>query len=104
MSSFSCPHCQAQTLGLKAKLVASLWGVVRCPQCGKPSCAQPLVLGALYFLLVWDILLFGYVSFVNYQTQDTFSGMLYLIVMLTVIVILKFFAVYVPLVAMRSVD
>ncbi|MDH4274813.1 MAG: hypothetical protein OEW08_07225 [Gammaproteobacteria bacterium] len=99
---FLCPHCQASTLGLQAKLGAALWGIVRCPDCQKRCCAQPLVLGALYFLLVWDILLFGYVSFVNYKTHDPITSAVYLSVMVAGVAILGFFAAYVPLVAMRS--
>ena len=102
--NFACPHCENTVFGVRSKLLASLWGVVRCPQCGKPSCAQPLVLGGLYFLLVWDLLLFGYVAFVNFKTDYPSTGYIYLAVMTAGVAILGFFAAYVPLVRMRAED
>lgn len=100
--SFNCPHCQTLAFSTSAKIRASLWVVVRCPACGKPSCAQPIVLGALYFLVTWDVLLFGYLALLHYQMHDTVMSAIYVAVTITGLALLEFFAVYVPLVAMRA--
>lgn len=59
---FECPHCNQPTLSLKQKYLTGKWLEVTCPGCGGRVCAQPIILAALSFFYVWDVMLFGYVA------------------------------------------
>ena len=69
--------------------------LLNCPECGGRVCAQPLVLAGLYFLYVWDVMLFGYLAYL-----DSFW---YLAVMAVGWLILDYFAIYVPLTPLRTI-
>ena len=68
--------------------------LLKCPECGGRVCAQPIVLAALYFLYVWDVVLFGYLAYLD--------SLWYLAVMVGGWLILDYFAIYVPLSPLRA--
>jgi len=68
--------------------------LLKCPECGGRACAQPIVLGALYFLYIWDVMLFGYLAYLD--------SLWYLAVMVVGWLILDYFALYVPLSPLRA--
>lgn len=68
--------------------------LLKCPKCGGRVCAQPLVLAGLYFLYTWDVVLFGYLAYLDSPW--------YLAVMLAGWLILDYFAIYVPLSPLRA--
>jgi hypothetical protein len=89
MASISCPHCEQKTFGWWDKYLVGKWAVLRCRQCSSRVCAQPIVLGALYFLYTWDVVLFGYLAYLD--------SLWYLLAMVVGWLILDYFSVYVPL-------
>lgn len=68
--------------------------MLHCPQCDGRVCAQPIVLAAIYFFYVWDVVLFGYLAYLD--------SLWYLLVMLVGWLILDYFTVYVPFSPLRS--
>lgn len=96
MASIPCPHCEQKTFSWWDKYRAGKWALLYCPQCGGRVCAQPWVLAALYFFYVWDVVLFGYLAYLD--------SLWYLAVMVAGWLILDYFSVYVPLSPLRSPD
>lgn len=94
MASIPCPHCKQKTFTWWDKYKASKWAILFCPECGGRVCAQPIVLFALYFLYVWDVVLFGFLAYLDTAW--------YLAVMLVCWLILDYFSIYVPLSALRA--
>jgi hypothetical protein len=93
MASITCPHCKEKTFTGWDKFRAGKWVMLKCPSCGSRVCAHPLLLAALYFFYVWDVVLFGFLTFL--------ATPWYLAVMAGVWLILEFFTYYVPLRALR---
>jgi hypothetical protein len=94
MASIPCPHCEQKTFGWWDKYLLGKWAVLRCRQCKGRACAQPIVLGALYFLYTWDVVLFGYLAYLD--------SLWYLLVMVVGWLILDYFSVYVPMSPLRT--
>lgn len=94
MTSIACPHCGEKTFSWWDKYLFGKWALLHCKECAGRVCAQPIVLSALYFLYVWDVVLFGYLAYLD--------SLWYLLVMLVGWLILDFFSVYVPLSALRT--
>lgn len=94
MASISCPHCQQKTFNWWDKYRAGKWALLYCPQCGGRVCAHPWLLAALYFFYVWDVVLFGYLAYLD--------SLWYLAVLAAGWLILDYFSVYVPLSPLRS--
>mgnify|MGYP000492181130 CR=1 FL=1 len=94
MDSIACPHCGEQTFSWWDKYLLGKWAVLYCSGCAGRVCAQPIVLAALYFLYVWDVVLFGYLAYLD--------STWYLAVMLVGWIILDYFSVYVPLTPLRA--
>ncbi len=94
MASIPCPHCKANTFTWLDKYRTGKWMLLNCPECGGRVCAQPIVLAALTFLYVWDLMLFGYLAYL-----DT---LWYLAALLTGWLILDYFGLYIPLTALRT--
>ncbi|MBL1278503.1 MAG: hypothetical protein COB30_020710 [Ectothiorhodospiraceae bacterium] len=94
MASIACPHCGEKTFSWWDKYLTGKWGLLRCTACKGRVCAQPIVLAVLYFLYVWDVVLFGYLAYLD--------SLWYLLVMLVGWLILDYFSVYVPLTALRT--
>jgi len=65
-----------------------------CLQCGGRVCAQPIVLAVLSFIYVWDVMLFGYLAYLD--------SLWYLAVMTAAWLILDYFTIYVPLTPLRT--
>ncbi len=98
---FSCPHCQAPVFGVKDKLLASKWKDLTCPRCGGRSCDQPILLALLYFALVWNFLLFGYLAYIEYQLDAPDMSLLYGVVVVAGWLALEAVGLYIPLSRMR---
>ena len=94
MASIACPHCGEKTFSWWDKYLLGKWAVLHCSGCAGRVCAQPIVLAALYFLYVWDVVLFGYLAYLD--------SLWYLVVMLVGWIILDYFSVYVPLTPLRA--
>lgn len=94
MATIPCPHCQEKTFSWWDKYLAGKWKLLHCPQCGGRVCAQPIVLAVLYFLYVWDVMLFGFLAYLD--------SLWYLLVMVVGWLILDYFSVYVPLSPLRK--
>lgn len=92
--SISCPHCQQKTFSWWDKYKTGKWAVLMCTNCGGRVCAQPVVLAVLSFLYVWDLMLFGYLTYLD--------SLWYLLVMIVVWLVLDYFSFYVPLSALRT--
>jgi hypothetical protein len=93
MASVPCPHCKQKTFTWWDKYRAGKWALLRCGQCGGRACAQPIVLAAIYFLYVWDVMLFGYLAYLD--------SLWYLLAMVVGWLILDYFTWYIPLSALR---
>lgn len=94
MASINCPHCGAKTFSWWDKYLTGKWAILNCKECGGRVCAQPLIMAALYFLYMWDVVLFGYLAYLD--------SLWYLAVMLGGWLILDYFSIYVPLAALRA--
>lgn len=94
MVAYECPHCKKLTIPLGKKYLAGKWANIHCAQCGGRSCAQPVLMAVLYFLYVWDVMLFGTVAF---EKQSLF----FVGVMVSGWLTLDWFNLYIPLVAMK---
>lgn len=94
MAAIKCPHCQAKTFTWWDKYLAGKWAILYCPECGGRVCAQPLVMAAIYFFYMWDVVLFGYLAYL--------ASLWYLAVMLGGWLILDYFSIYIPLAALRA--
>lgn len=93
MASISCPHCNARTFTWWDKYRAGKWAILYCPECGGRVCALPLLMAALYFFYMWDVVLFGYLAYLD--------SLWYLAVMLGGWIILDYFSIYIPLAALK---
>ena len=94
MASIPCPHCKSKTFTWWDKYRTGKWVVLNCTECGGRVSAQPLVLAGLYFFYIWDVVLFGYLAYLD--------SLWYLAVMLGGWLILDYFAIYVPLTPLRA--
>lgn len=94
MASIACPHCGENTFSWWDRYLTGKWAVLRCSNCDGRVCAQPIVLAVIYFLYVWDVVLFGYLAYLD--------SLWYLLVMLVGWLILDYFSVYVPFSALRA--
>lgn len=94
MASIPCPHCGEKSFSWWDKYRTGKWALLHCTTCDGRVCAQPFVLAALYFFYVWDVVLFGYLAYLD--------SLWYLLVMLVGWLILDFFSVYIPLTALRA--
>jgi hypothetical protein len=95
MASIQCPHCGEKTFSWWDKYRAGKWVMLHCTHCGGRVCAQPIIMAVLYFFYVWDLMLFGYLAYL-----DSLS---YLLVLLAGWLILDYFSIYIPLTALRAV-
>lgn len=68
--------------------------MLHCPQCGGRVCAHPLLMAAVYFFYMWDVVLFGYLTYLD--------SLWYLAVMAGGWLILDYFSIYIPLAALRA--
>ena len=93
MAAIPCPHCGEKTFSWWDRYKAGKWAMLTCARCSSRVCAQPLVMAGIYFLYMWDVVLFGYLAYL-----DT---LWYLAAMLVVWLILDYFSLYIPLSALR---
>ena len=96
MASIACPHCGEKTFGWWDRYLTGKWAVLHCSECNGRVCAQPIVLAVIYFLYVWDVVLFGYLAYLD--------SLWYLLVMLVGWLILDYFSIYVPFSPLRTRD
>ncbi|HEC18663.1 MAG TPA: hypothetical protein ENI97_04905 [Gammaproteobacteria bacterium] len=93
MASNPCPHCAQKTFSWWDKYLAGKWVLLYCKECRGRVSAQPIVLAVLYFLYTWDVVLFGYLAYLD--------SLWYLAVLAGGWLILDFFSLYVPLSPLR---
>ena len=96
MPANPCPHCEQKTFSLWDKYRSGKWAIMHCPECGGRVCAQPVVMAILYFFYMWDVVLFGYLAYLD--------SLWYLAVGLAGWLFLDWLSLYIPLAAMRSAD
>lgn len=96
MASIQCPHCGEKTFSWWDKYRAGKWAMLYCSHCGGRVCAQPIIMALLYFFYMWDVILFGYLAYLD--------SLNYLLVLLAGWLILDSFSIYVPLTALRAVE
>lgn len=94
IASIPCPHCEENTFSWWDKYKAGKWKLLHCQKCNGRVCAQPIVLALLYFFYIWDVLLFGFLAYID--------SLWYLLVMVVGFLILDYFSVYVPLSPLRT--
>lgn len=94
MEPTECPHCQQNTITFGQRLKALHWFNIYCPECGGKICMQPILIGILYFALVWNVSFFGFMAVYD-------SDWLYVAVIVALWLILDFFGYYIPLSRMR---
>jgi hypothetical protein len=94
MAAQPCPHCKQPTISWGQKYKAAKWLYVYCPKCKGKSCSHPFILVAYTMLYVWDVMLFGYLAYLDQNAW-------YLLVMVAGWVILDIFSLYLPLSAMK---
>ena len=94
MPMYTCPHCKQPTVTLKQKYLAGKWIDVHCSGCGGRSCQYPVLMAVLYFLYIWDLMLFGYVAYLKQSWE-------YVVVTLVGILVLDAISLYIPLAAMK---
>lgn len=58
MPMYKCPQCQTQSIPLKDKYRAGMWGIVYCKHCPARLCATPWALGMFFMFYVWDVIWF----------------------------------------------
>ncbi len=93
MASIPCPHCEQNAFSWWDKYRSAKWAIMHCPSCGGRVCAQPIIMAALYFLYMWDVVLFGYLAYLDSPW--------YLLAGLVGWLILDYFSLYIPLAPMR---
>jgi len=94
MAAIPCPHCQQKTFSWRDKYRAGKWAILHCPACGGRACAHPVLIAVLYFLYVWDVMLFGFLAYLDSPW--------YLAGMAIGWLILDYFSLYLPLAPMRK--
>lgn len=97
MEGYTCPHCNKPTISLGKKYLAGKWANIICDECGGRSCQAPIIMVAMYFLYVWDVMLFGTVAIEK-------QGLFYIGVMLVIWLILDWFTLYIPLLRMKKIE
>jgi hypothetical protein len=90
MGSQICPHCKQSTFGYWHKYLAAKWKLLTCPSCERVSCSFPFPLVFYTMLYVWDVLLFGYLT---YFTGNTW----YILALIVGWLILDYFSLFLPL-------
>jgi hypothetical protein len=90
MANVKCPQCQKETITFKQKFLTSKWKETYCPNCNARLCANPIVLALLYFMLTWDIVLFGYLTYLE-------NSLTYGITLVVGWFTLEYFMYYIPL-------
>lgn len=95
MTMFPCPHCKKPTISLGKKYLAGKWFNIYCDQCSGRICAQPILLAAMSFLYVWDVMYFGVVAIAE-------RNWLYIGLLIAFWLLLDTFNHYIPLQRMKS--
>ncbi len=94
MASIPCPHCEQKTFSWWSKYLCGKWAILHCPACQGRVCAQPIVMAIVYFFYLWDVVLFGYLAYLD--------SLWYLAAGLGGWLILDYFSLFIPLAALRS--
>ncbi len=95
MSQFPCPHCKEAVYGYWDRYKAAKWFILVCQHCGKRACAHPIIIVLFYFFYVWDVVLFGYLTYLK-------ESWVYFSTLVVIWLILDAFSVYIPLSALKS--
>jgi hypothetical protein len=97
MEGYTCPHCNKPTISLGKKYLAGKWANISCNECSGRSCQSPVIMVAMYFLYIWNVMLFGTVAFEK-------QSLLYVGVLLAIWLVLDWFTLYIPLLRMKKVE
>jgi len=95
MEKIACAHCKNLTIKPIQKFRAGKWLDVYCSDCGGRQTCFPIGLAILYFILVWDIFYFGFLTIFFFEWYWPTIG-------LVGWALLEFFIYYVPLVRLRG--
>jgi len=91
-----CPHCKKETIGPKDRFYTGLWLNVYCPECNGRMCAQPLVMVAVYFFHMWNVIFFGFMTIYE-------QSVVYFAIMIAGWIVLSITAYYIPMTRLRPV-
>jgi hypothetical protein len=94
MSLQTCPHCKQPAFSWRQKYMAAKWVLLTCPLCGGRSCSNPFLLAFFTMLYVWDVMLFGYLTYLTHILW-------YPLVLVVGWLILDYFSLFLPLSAMK---
>ena len=100
--AFQCPACQQESISYTQKFLLGKWATTHCAACGARLCAHPVVLAILYFLYIWDVMLFGYLGFVEYQLNHPTLSIIYAIALVLGWAFLEFLTAWVPMAKMKA--
>jgi hypothetical protein len=95
MSALPCAHCKQPTISWWQKYKAAKWAIIYCPQCNGRQCSYPYLLVAYTMLYVWDLMLFGFLAYLDQNAW-------YVLAMVVIWLILDIFSLFLPLSAMKS--
>ena len=90
MSLQPCPHCKQPAFGWRDKYLSAKWLLLTCPHCGGTSCSYPFLLAFYTMLYVWDVLLFGFLTYLTHIVW-------YALVMVVGWLLLDYFSLFLPL-------
>jgi len=95
MAQLPCPHCKEPSISWWQKYKAAKWALIHCNQCKGRACSLPYPLVFYTMLYIWNVMLFGYLSYVT-------GNLWYLFTLIVVWVILDLFSIYLPLSALKT--
>ncbi len=108
MANFTCPSCDHESFSLKDKYTMGYWMIRKCSHCQSIVAANPIILGVLTFAYLWNVLMFGALTFfdrdldVNWWDNIVNGAWHYILIMIILWAILDFINIkYVPLMIVR---
>jgi len=95
MALLPCPHCKTPSISWWQKYLAAKWTLIHCKQCAGRACSLPYLLAFYTMLYVWDVMLFGYLTYLT-------GNLWYLLALIVIWIILDIFSIYLPLSALKA--
>lgn len=95
MATQPCPHCKEPAFTWWQKYIAAKWLLLHCTLCGGRSCSNPYILVIYTMLYVWDVMLFGFLAYLD-------RNLWYLLALVVGWIILDYFSLFFPLSALKS--
>lgn len=94
MNNIKCPRCNEASITPSMKFKTGRWRSIYCPNCNQRLAAHPIPLALIYFALVWDVILFGFLAIYD-------KNWIYALIMIAGMLILEFFSYFIPLACLR---